>query len=542
MPSIIDIVIGLNHEAVDEGVNHIREQVAEMKEGFTSAIAEFASVGFLAELSEKTMEYGHQVNALSERLGINAEWIQKVANVGKLYDTDMQATAFGLNKLVVAQQKAINGSTEQTEAFARFGISLAQLKTMHPDEVFNALADATMNAKDRGEAYGDVITLMGRNAGVLFPMLEKGSKAIQEQGEAMGVMSTDSVKSLEEADRHIKIFEQQVVVSFGNAISIASRATSAIALVFTEAIGESSAWMAQATGDSERAEQIMQNLAKVRKDTQQYIYTGVDPNAPKEKAGAIDEDRETGEEMKDAAKKAKEEAKEQAKAVKEAADYARESARALREAKVEELKGQEKIDAIFDDMVEASKHLNEGTDSEKLQKLKDYDAMNRQLIAAGKSADQQKMEAARTLAEMQERYQDRLESRARKADDDAFENRFRAIQNEGDRKTALLEREKQLEKELANIPTPAADKMFAKLDEINTIKDRIAEANARPGKGVVADSMARIGGGGNVAGIGTMEKQLNETKEMNRTLKDIKSILGPNNSAGGGLANVSLNP
>lgn len=525
MPSVIDLVVGMNHQAVDAGVDHIREQVTELKTNFSNSFAEFASVGFLGEMAAKTLEYGHQVKSLSEQLGVNSEWLQRVGNVAKLYGADLETAGQSLNKLIINQQKAIEGGKAQAEAFERFGISTKELTRLQPDELFNRIADATKNAKDRGEAYADVVTVMGRSAGKLFATLEQGSAKIKEQGDAMGVLSSSTIDSLEDADRHIKIFEQNVTVVFGSLINWASRAISLVALQFTEVIGGSAIIFEKLRGNAKEAAQLAENLQKVTEDRMKFITMGVDPNSPKDIKGAIDPDREAD----DTAEK-KKQTQEAAKILKiqEAILKMSEAgAEHAEKARLDAMSTEEKIAYLKEKALGVQYAIDANSDSG--GKIKDQTLLfkiQEELAQAQKSEDTRKAEAAKALAREEESYVEHQTERAKRADDDAFEHRFRAIRNEGDQRAALIERQKQLEGQLANIPTPLVKSMESKLDEIQAVKDRIFDIDSKSAPGVKADSLARIGGGGNVSQISTMERQLAEQKETNRTLKSIDSKLG----------------
>lgn len=528
MASVIDIVVGLNHTAVDKGMEHIREQVGEMKKGFTTGLAEFASVGFLVEMTHRTLEYADKVANLSEQFGVSGEALQRLSNVAKLNGVEMETVGKSYNKLILQQQEAIKADGMQRDAFQALGISVEELKKSSPEELFNRIADATVNAKDRGETYANVVALMGKSAGALYPILEKGSAAIREQGDAMGVLNDDTISALDNAGDEIAKFEQRVTVVFGNAISYAGRAVSTIAFLLTFIITEAATVWNIMNDKMERAQQLQDNLRKVARDTLEYVKTGKDVNAQHGEKSAIDGDREDSMKEKEAAKKKL--AEDQKKRDENRWKYLENAADSDLKMAKERMSVEEKM-AFLAERIRAQKVAiaimggNDGSEGS-LANQKSLLADVNELAQITKSEDARKLTAAKTLRDQTIKYQEDMAARESRLADEGFERKFRALKSEGDKREALVARQKELEKELRGMNFLDYEKVNAKSDAIQTIKDRIADMdNGKSPQSIKADSLARIGGGGNVS-VGAMERQLAEQKEANRILKSIDKKLG----------------
>lgn len=186
------------------------------------ALAAQAITGVVSAIRQNisaAIDLGDRLDDLSSRSGVAASALQTIGNVASLDGGSIDTLAAGLSRLTVSAQNAAAGSKPLSESFARLGISASDLQSLSPDELFYKIADAVSTTSDRGRAYADVVSVMGRESVNLFATLERGGDAIRGLGTEMGVFSDSTVSDLARAKDSLVKLQTQLTIFAGNAIS-----------------------------------------------------------------------------------------------------------------------------------------------------------------------------------------------------------------------------------------------------------------------------------------------------------------------------------
>lgn len=135
--------------------------------------------------------------------GISTTRLQELAYAGKFLDVELDTIA-SANKFVTRSMWAArDGAGAQAEAYARLGIRVMDSNGKLRDNqvVFGEVLDALRALPNETERDAIAMTLMGRSAMELNPLIKAGSKALAEfsaEAHAMGaVMSEEDVMALE---------------------------------------------------------------------------------------------------------------------------------------------------------------------------------------------------------------------------------------------------------------------------------------------------------------------------------------------------------
>lgn len=186
------------------------------------------------ETVEAAIDLGDKLSDLSARSGVAASSIQLIGNAASVNGGSLEAAAEGLSKLTINAAKAENGSKPLVAAFDRLGISAAELKNLTPDQLFLRIADGVSHATDRGQAYADVVAVMGKGSKDLFATLALGSDEIRKTGEAMGVFSDETVARLGAAKDALDAFKNQLTILAGESVSFAAKMKDALGTGFAD--------------------------------------------------------------------------------------------------------------------------------------------------------------------------------------------------------------------------------------------------------------------------------------------------------------------
>jgi len=152
----------------------------------------------IAQWSEQLVEFiGHQIEMaegmgkLSEKTGIGTGALSVYALAARETNTDQEALSNGLVKLARNQQEATDGSAKQRKAFADLGITLNDLKTMSPDQLFQLVATKLAGVESPALKAQIAINLFGKAGANLIPVMNQlagdGFGALEEKARRLGV-------------------------------------------------------------------------------------------------------------------------------------------------------------------------------------------------------------------------------------------------------------------------------------------------------------------------------------------------------------------
>ena len=183
----------------------------------------------LIQSFSSAIEKGDQLQDIAEKFGLSASKLQMLGNAASVYGSGLENVSAGLNKLSLAQQKAVAGDTGLQDTFREVGISLQDLKTMGPEDVFLRISDSFASGVNDGRQFIIVNELLGKAQTDLIKVMNQGSAAIIEQGNSMGVWSDQTIATLSAASDAIKTLQNLWTVAFGYIASSIIKATAALA-------------------------------------------------------------------------------------------------------------------------------------------------------------------------------------------------------------------------------------------------------------------------------------------------------------------------
>jgi hypothetical protein len=152
-----------------------------------------------------------QLNKLAQRTGLTTEALSELQFAAKLSDVSADSLSIAMKKLNLSISEGLAGDKEKVEMFKKLGISLrdAQGQTITADKALLKIADTFNTAKDGANKTAYAVGLMGKAGDEMIPLLNGGSRAIQEmmdKARRMGLtISTDFAKQAEEFNDNLAI-------------------------------------------------------------------------------------------------------------------------------------------------------------------------------------------------------------------------------------------------------------------------------------------------------------------------------------------------
>lgn len=182
--------IGLDSKEYERGLNSARKKAATFaKVGIAAITAGTVAVtrGFV-KATKATADYGDKVDKMSQKIGISAEAYQK-------WDYVMQRAGGNVDSLKMGMKTLSKQAESNSDAFQKLGISQEQVKNSSQEELFEATVKGLSKMEAGTERAALASQLLGRAGVDLGPLLNQGSKAIEEQmdiAERYGMIMPDA--------------------------------------------------------------------------------------------------------------------------------------------------------------------------------------------------------------------------------------------------------------------------------------------------------------------------------------------------------------
>jgi len=220
MDAVATAKLALDASGMDRGLQSAGASVDKFAKQAGTALAGAFTFTKIIQGFSSAIEKGDQLQDIAEKFGVSASKLQLLGNAASVFGSDLDQVSAGLNKLSLAQQKAISGesgSEALVETFAEVGISMEELKSMTAEDIFLKISDSFASGANDGRQFIIVNELLGKAQTDLIKVMNQGSAAIIEQGTAMGVMSDQTIASLSAASDSIKKFQSLLSLGFGTA-------------------------------------------------------------------------------------------------------------------------------------------------------------------------------------------------------------------------------------------------------------------------------------------------------------------------------------
>jgi hypothetical protein len=186
---------------------------------------------------------------IAAQTGLSVELLSEMETAVK----DAGGTVEGFAKNAVKMQKAIvdaaNGGKEAGETFARLGLDVSKLMAMTPDQQFVAIADAISKVQNPSERLALALSVFGKSAATLMPVLAGGAAGIQQmraEAQRLGLsFTTQTAVAADALGTQMEILKDQtlrVAVSIGEALAPAA---SEVVAVLQGAVGTIINWIKQ---------------------------------------------------------------------------------------------------------------------------------------------------------------------------------------------------------------------------------------------------------------------------------------------------------
>ncbi len=205
--------IGLDGSGFERGLNRIgREAGASVR---NLAVQAFGIYG-VEQAIAKTVETADELVNTSKRLDVTVEQLQLLRQAAKEGGTEMDTLASAFEKLDIARAKALSGDKTAIAAFAKLGVSQAQLTTQTAATIFTgSLSNAAKsnNVESLAPAFREVL---GKGFGELLPVLKTDFDDLGSKMHKLGnIMDAETAVKLKAMSDQFEILSTVAAVRLG---------------------------------------------------------------------------------------------------------------------------------------------------------------------------------------------------------------------------------------------------------------------------------------------------------------------------------------
>ena len=146
-----------------------------------------AVAGSLGALAVKSGAAADDLSTLSKVTGISTQQLQLYKAGADLVDVSVETIAKSQQKLTKNMASAASGTGTQADAFKKLGVSVtnADGSLKSSDQVFNEVIKALGGVENETERNALAMTLMGKSAMELNPLIEDGGKTYEQLAKTM---------------------------------------------------------------------------------------------------------------------------------------------------------------------------------------------------------------------------------------------------------------------------------------------------------------------------------------------------------------------
>ena len=240
-------------KALSESLKSAGQSITEAGEklqGLSTAGAAAATA--IGALAVKSGAWADDLNTLSTIYGISTTELQKYSAAANLVDVDVETIAASHVKLTKSMNSALDGTGAQAEAFKKLGVETknADGSLRSSDEVWNDVIKSLGSVSNETERDALAMTLLGKSAMELNPLIEDGGETYKKMAETMkkyglDFIDEDTLAKANEFNDELDIMKAVGLTALQSVgASLAGYLAPALAKV-VDAVGKLAGWLAQ---------------------------------------------------------------------------------------------------------------------------------------------------------------------------------------------------------------------------------------------------------------------------------------------------------
>ena len=193
--------LGVDSSAAVNGMKNFTREVGGMTSAvktaalaLTSLFATAKITQFINGTSAAFASYGDQMAKMSQRLDIAASKLSEMSYIASQSGTSIESFERAVRLLQRNLTSADEEAKTATAAFEKLGLSIQELKQMSPDEQFKAVASAIASLESPSERTAYAMKIFSRSGAELIPFFQQGREGmdkLSEKARKLGIVMSD---------------------------------------------------------------------------------------------------------------------------------------------------------------------------------------------------------------------------------------------------------------------------------------------------------------------------------------------------------------
>lgn len=220
--TIADLIIkmSLDGKGVQRGADMAIGQFRKIGRAASNFIGGAFAVGTISTAMQKTVEYAGKINDLSQKLGVSTDALQAFDYAASQSGSSLDDVSTAITKLQQNMVQAMSKDGDKRDAFARMGVSLDDLKSKSPEQIFLQIAKSMNGVSVNAQRTADIMETLGKSATDLIPSFVNGFSQAADQAKELGqVMDESVVKELDNAGDEWAAAGKQLMVGLAPVIT-----------------------------------------------------------------------------------------------------------------------------------------------------------------------------------------------------------------------------------------------------------------------------------------------------------------------------------
>ena len=131
----------------------------------------------------------------SKKMGVSTDTYQELKYAAEQSSASIEDMGKAFKALAMRQLDAKQGNKQYLEAFQRYGVTIDELKSKNPEQLFSRIAEQVERGVNKANELADVQRLLGRSGTELLPTMQAGLGGALSEAQRIGApMSARVVK------------------------------------------------------------------------------------------------------------------------------------------------------------------------------------------------------------------------------------------------------------------------------------------------------------------------------------------------------------
>jgi len=186
-------------KGLDKGKKKIDTWSSTVAKNIGSRFAAAFTIGALTSATKKLIQFGSTVSDGATQLRMTTDEWQKFNFAAEMSGTTMANVGTALAQIARTQRDAVDGSDKLRKSYSLLGVSMNTLSSGSRLDVLKAIETTVRSGALSSQQLAAAMDVMGENARMLFPAMEKGFSAFASTLEEIGGLITpEDIASLKE--------------------------------------------------------------------------------------------------------------------------------------------------------------------------------------------------------------------------------------------------------------------------------------------------------------------------------------------------------